>query len=542
MKNKTFRALKYLLLAYLLVTVARPIGTLFSTIRGDHVAEVFTSAQFLPMLKNSLVTTVLATVISILLSFALAWMLNRSNIRFKSVFVVLFTVPMLIPSISHGQGLVLLFGDNGILTNLTGWNIGLYGYKGIVMGSVLYSFPVSFLMFHDSFQYEDFTIYEAAGVLGLSKWKQFLTITLPSMRRTIVSAVLAVFTMVFTDYGVPLMTGGTAMTLPVYMYREVIGMMNFSGGAVVGVVLLMPAVAAFLMDLKNSGSNASSSTVTKPYFIEGNKKRDIAVYVVFALVLLALCMPIVAFVLLSFVKQYPIDMSFSLDNVRKLLSGGMGMYFVNSLAVALLTALIGTCLSYFSAYITARCGKSIPNKLLHFISMLSLAIPGIVLGLSFVLTFKKVPFYTTIFILVLVNIVHFFSSPYLLAYNSLSKFNPNLEDVADSLGISRLRMLLNVYIPCTRATIVEMYSYYFVNAMITISAVSFLMNFRTMPLALLIPQLESQSFLEGTALVSLMILLINLTEKGIAFFVKRAVQREDLRNGTMIAEMTQSDV
>lgn len=542
MKNKTFRALKYLLLAYLLVTVVLPIGTLFSTIRGDHVAEVFTSAQFLPMLKNSLVTTVLVTVISILLSFALAWMLNRSNIRFKSVFVVLFTVPMLIPSISHGQGLVLLFGDNGILTNLTGWNIGLYGYKGIVMGSVLYSFPVSFLMFHDSFQYEDFTIYEAAGVLGLSKWKQFLTITLPSMRRTIVSAVLAVFTMVFTDYGVPLMTGGTAMTLPVYMYREVIGMMNFSGGAVVGVVLLMPAVAAFLMDLKNSGSNASSSTVTKPYFIEENKKRDIAVYVVFALVLLALCMPIVAFVLLSFVKQYPIDMSFSLDNVRKLLSGGMGMYFVNSMAVALLTALIGTCLSYFSAYITARYGKSIPNKLLHFISMLSLAIPGIVLGLSFVLTFKKVPFYTTIFILVLVNIVHFFSSPYLLAYNSLSKFNPNLEDVADSLGISRLRMLLNVYIPCTRATIVEMYSYYFVNAMITISAVSFLMNFRTMPLALLIPQLESQSFLEGTALVSLMILLINLTEKGIAFFVKRAVQREDLRNGTMIAEMTQSDV
>lgn len=541
MKNKTFRGLKYLLLTYLLVTVVLPIGTLFSTIRRENLAEVFTSAQFLPMLKNSVVTTILATMISILLSFALAWMLNRSNIRFKSVFVVLFTVPMLIPSISHGQGLVLLFGDNGILTNLLGWNIGLYGYKGIVMGSVLYSFPVSFLMFNDSFQYEDYTIYEAAGVLGLSKWKQFLTITLPSMQRTIVSAVLAVFTMVFTDYGVPLMTGGTVMTLPVYMYREVIGMMNFSGGAVVGVVLLMPAVAAFLMDLRNSGNSASSSTVTKPYFIEENKKRDIAVYVTFAVVLLALCMPIVAFVLLSFVKQYPIDMSFSLETVRRLLSGGMGMYFINSMAVALLTSLLGTCLSYFSAYVTARCGRSTSNQLLHFISMLSLAIPGIVLGLSFVLTFRDVPFYTSIFILVLVNIVHFFSSPYLLAYNSLSKFNPNLEDVADSLGISRLRMLLDVYIPCTRATIVEMYSYYFVNAMITISAVSFLVNFRTMPLSLLIPQLESQSFIEGTALVSLMILLINLTEKGIAFYVKRVVQREDLQNGMILAEMMEID-
>jgi len=411
------------------------------------------------------------------------------------VFVVLFTLPMLIPSISHGQGLVLLFGDNGLVTNLMGWNIGLYGYKGIVMGSVLYSFPVAFLMFHDSFQYEDFTVYEAAGVLGLSGWHQFLTITLPSMRRTIVSAVLAVFTMVFTDYGVPLMTGGTVMTLPVYMYREVIGMMNFSGGAVVGVVLLMPAVAAFLMDLKNSGTAAPSSTVTKPYRIPENRGRDMAVYGVFGIVLLALCLPIGAFVLLSFVKQYPIDMSFSLENVDRLLSGGIGMYFVNSMAVALVTALAGTVLSYFAAFATARSERSLSNRVLHFISMLSLAIPGIVLGLSFVLTFKTLPFYSTIFILVLVNIVHFFSSPYLLAYNSLSKFNANLEDVGDSLGISRLRMLLDVYIPCTRATIVEMYSYYFVNAMITISAVSFLVNFRTMPLSLLIPQLESQSSL-----------------------------------------------
>lgn len=541
MKNKTFKGLKYLLLCYMLVAVVLPILRLFSNIRPEHITEVVSSLQFWPMLKNSLITTILATIVSVLLSFALAWMLNRSNIRFKSVFVVLFTVPMLIPSISHGMGLVLLFGDNGILTNLLGWNIGLYGYKGIVMGSVLYSFPVSFLMFHDSFQYEDFTVYEAASVLGLSKWKQFVTITLPSMRRTIVSAVLAVFTMVFTDYGVPLMTGGTDMTLPVYMYREVVGMMNFSGGAVVGVVLLMPAVAAFLMDLRNSGISASSSTVTTPYFIEENKKRDIAVYGIFALVLLLLCLPIFAFVLLSFVKQYPIDMSFSLETVRKLLSGGMGMYFVNSLAVALLTSLLGTCLSYFSACITARSGKSLSNQVLHFISMLSLAIPGIVLGLSFVLTFKEVPFYTTIFILVLVNIVHFFSSPYLLAYNSLSKFNPNLEDVADSLGISRLRMLFAVYIPCTRATIVEMYSYYFVNSMITISAVSFLINFRTMPLSLLIPQLESQSFIEGTALVSLMILLLNLTEKGIAFFVKRAIVKEDLRNGTIAIEMTETE-
>lgn len=537
MKNNSFKALKYLLLSYLLVTVVLPIATLFATIRPEHAFQVFHSVQFLPMLKNSVITSAAATVFSVLLAFFLAFLLSRSRIRFKSVFVVLFTLPMLIPSISHGMGLVLLLGDNGILTNLLGTSVGLYGYKGIIMGSVLYSFPVAFLMFHDSFQYEDFTVYEAAGVLGLSKFKQFLTITLPSMDRTIVSAVLAVFTMVFTDYGVPLMTGGTVMTLPVYMYREVIGMMNFSGGAVVGLVLLTPAVMAFLMDLRSSGS-VSASTVTKPYAISENRSRDRAVYTVFALVLLMLCLPIVAFVTLSFVAQYPIDMSFSLNTVRRLLSGGMGMYFVNSMAVALLTSLLGTCLSYFAAYVTARSGGSVPNKVLHFVGMLPLAIPGIVLGLSYVLAFKELPIYSTIFILVVVNIVHFFSSPYLLAFNSLSKFHSNLEDVAASLGISRIRMLLGVYIPSTRATIVEMYSYFFVNAMITISAVSFLINFRTMPLSLMIPQLESQSFIEGTALVSLLILLLNLMEKGIAFLIKRSILRQDLQKGAEMEHLT----
>lgn len=522
--NRKFHVLKYILLAYIGVTVLYPIIRLFSTVRPVHIKEIMSSAQFLPMLGNSVFTTLIAAIISVALAFLLAYGLCRSNIRFKSVWVVLFTLPMLIPSISHGMGLVLLLGDNGIITKLLGINIGLYGYPGIVMGSVLYSFPVAFLLFYDSLQYEDFTIYEAARVLGLSKTRQFLTITLPSMRQTIVSALLSVFTMVFTDYGVPLITGGTVMTLPVYLYREVIGMMNFSGGAVVGMILLLPAVLAFLIDLKKSGSTAdSSSTVTKAYEIEENKKRDIFVYIAFGIILFLLCLPIVAFICLSFVKQYPIDMSLSFDNFRKLLSDGVGMYFVNSLAVALLTALMGACLSYFSAYITARTGKSPSNKLLHFSSMFPLAIPGVVLGLSFVLSFNKLPLYSGIFILVFVNIVHFFSSPYLLAYNSLTKFNSNLEDVADSLGISRLRMLFSVYVPSTLPTIIEMYSYFFVNAMITISAVSFLANFRTSTLALMIPQLESQSFIEGTAIVSLLILLLNLIEKGIAFITKRSV-------------------
>ena len=528
MKKNSFRIIKAVLFVYLVVTVLVPIVMLFSQIRGEDIQNVFTSAQFLPMLKNSFVTTIASTIISVAFAFVLAYVINRTNVWYRAVFMVMFSIPMLIPSISHGMGLVLLFGDNGLLTNLLGIQINLYGYTGIIMGSVLYSFPVAFLMFFDSLQFEDYTTYEAAEVLGLSKWRQFKTITIPAMERTLVSASLAVFTMVFTDYGVPLMTGGTVMTLPVYMYREVIGMMNFSNGAVIGVVLLAPAIIAFVGDLKNSHASGASSTVVKVFQIKDNMTRDILAYIFLGVSFIIVCLPIMGFVCLSFVKQYPIDMSFTFDNISKLISSGIGMYFVNSVAVALLTALLGTCLSYFAAYCSTRAKKRLSSQVLHFMSMLPLAFPGGVLGLSYVMTFNNIPLYGTIFMLVIANIIHFFSSPYLMAYNSLSKFNPNLEDVAHTLGIGRIRMLVNVYVPSTLYTIVEMYSYFFVNAMVTISAVSFLINFRTMPLALLIPQLESQSFIEGTALVSLLILGVNLFEKGVAFMIKRWIKHNKL--------------
>jgi iron(III) transport system permease protein len=496
---------------------------LFSKIRIENIKEIFFSPQFFSMLKNSMVTSLVATIISVMLAFFLAYVILRTKIRYKSVWMTMFTVPMLIPSISHGMGLVLLFGDNGLLTNLLEIRTDLYGYNGIIIGSILYSFPVAFLMFFDSLLYEDYTAHEAASVLGISAARRFIIITIPSMKRTIVSAVLAVFTMVFTDYGVPLMTGGTVMTLPVYMYREVIGMMDFANGAVIGVILLVPAVIAFLIDLKKSNKTGATSTVTKKFQISENKVRDVLAYIFLTLVLICICLPVTAFLYLSFVKQYPIDMSFSIENIKKLVSNGIGMYFINSVTVALLTSLIGTIFSYFSAYYTARSQNKPSDQVLHFVSMLPLAIPGVVLGLSYVMTFNKIPLYSSIFILIVANIIHFFSSPYLMAYNSLIKFNPNLEDVAYTLGISKIRMLVSVYIPSTISTIVEMYSYFFVNSMITISAVSFLANFKTMPLSLMIPQLEAQSFIEGTALISLLILCLNLLEKGIAFFVKRHI-------------------
>lgn len=526
MKNLTLKISKLVVAAVLVLCVILPLIRLLLYIDIGDVKTIIQTPQFGAIIFNSLFTTAAATAISIFIAWALAWAVNRSRIRYKSIFAVLFTLPMLIPSISHGMGLVLLFGDNGILTNWFGVNIGLYGYKGIIMGSVLYAFPVAFLMLTDTFKYEDYTVYEAAEVLGLGRKHQFLAITFPNMRKTLISVVFAVFTLIFTDYGVPLVVGGKIMTIPVYMYREVIGLLDFSKGAIIGVVLLLPAVIAFIVDLKSDvGGNAS--TVTKEYEVKSNKWRDRIAYLLCMAVILAVSIPLLAFAVLSVVKKYPIDMGVSLENITEAFRLGVGGYLMNSLTIAMLSSLIGMCVIYLTAYLTARSKKSFSMAALHLISMVSLAIPGIVLGLSYVLFFKGSVIYGTVIILVLVNMVHFFASPYLVAYNALSKFHENLEDIGDIMGIGRIRMLFDVFIPCTKETLVEMYSYIFINCMVTISAVSFLTNFRNMPLSLLIPQFDSQSLIEATAFISVVILAVNIVLKLIIFMIKRQLSKEE---------------
>lgn len=527
MKSKALNTAKMLIAIFLVVSVVMPLIRLIMNINAKDIVNIVQSPQFGTMILNSLLTTGIATIISVTLAWGLAWCVNRTNIKYKAVFSVLFTLPMLIPSISHGMGLVLLFGDNGLVTNWLGINIGLYGYKGIVMGSLLYSFPVAFLMLTDVFQYEDYTVYEAASVLGLSKLQQFKTITLPNLKKPLISVVFAVFTMIFTDYGVPLVVGGKILTIPVYMYREVIGLLDFSKGAIIGIILLIPAVIAFILDLK-SEENGNASTVTKEYIVSKNLLRDRLAYLFCGIVIFLISVPLVAFAYLSIVKQYPIDMSISIDNIKQAFELGVGNYLLNSLTIAFLTALIGLVVIYLTAYLTARSKKCFSTMALHLISMISLAIPGIVLGLSYVLFFKGSWIYGTLIILVLVNVIHFFASPYLVAYNSLNKFNEKLEDVADVMGIGRIRMLLDVYIPCTMESMVEMFSYLFVNSMVTISAVSFLANFKNMPLALMIPQFDSQSLIEATAFISFIILIVNSALKLGVYLVKLYIKKQDI--------------
>jgi iron(III) transport system permease protein len=362
-------------------------------------------------------------------------------------------------------------------------------------------------------------------VLGITRINQFFSITFPYLRKPLISVVFAVFTLIFIDYGVPLMIGGMYITLPVLMYQEVIGLMNFSRGSVIGSFLLIPAVAAFIFDLLNRDRANFNFVVQKKAKTE-SKLRDAAAAFYVILICIIIAFPIIIFTVLTFINSYPVDMGLSLRNITRTMNMGAGKFLRNSLIAAVWTSVLGTVFSWFIAYFTARTpGRS--SRMLHLISITSLAIPGMVLGISYVLFFKGSIFYGSLAMLVLVNTVHFMASPYLMAYNSLGKLNINLEDVGRTLGVGRFRIICDVLIPQTRMTILEMLSYLFVNSMMTISAVSFLSTVRNQPISLMITRFEVQLFLEGAAFVSILILGCNLMVKCAVYVLAKIFRRRD---------------
>ena len=495
-----------------------PLIRMFSYMDLDSFKRVVSSPTFGTAVINSLTSAVIGTLITVVIAFFLALCIKRTNIKLKGLFGIIFLLPMLLPSISHGMGLVILMGNNGFITKLFNLSGNIYGLKGIVIGSVLYAFPVAFLMLSDVLHYEDGSAYEAARVLGISKFRQFTAIMLPFLRKPLISVVFSIFTMIITDYGVPLMVGGKYTTIATVMYQEVIGQLDFSKGASYGTFLLIPAVIAFLIDFMNK-DRGNSGYVTKPCAISKSRLLSAVSYVYCIAVSLATLLPLVAFVLLAFTTNYPTDLSFTLDNVVKTFNLRAGEYFINSLLIAAGTAIIGVVIAFMTAYLSARM-KSKLSRFLHLSSMTSAAIPGMVLGLSYVLVFNRTPIYGTIIVLVLVNVIHFIASPYLMIYNSMCKINENLEDVAHTMGIKRFYLIRDVLIPQCKYTILEMLSFFFVNCMMTISAVSFLATTRNKPVSLMINQFEAQMQLECAAVVSLMILFANLIIKGIVHIIK----------------------
>lgn len=186
----------------------------------------------------------------------------------------------------------------------------------------------------------------------------------------------------------------------------------------------------------------------------------------------------------------------------------------NSLIVAICTALFGTFVVYGSALTVARSHlNSKFKKAIEVIAMITNTIPGMVLGIAYLLIFSGTSIQNTFVIIIICNIVHFFSSPYLMMKNSLIKMNAGYETTAKLMGDSWIKTIVRVVTPNALSSLLEVFSYYFINAMVTVSAVIFIAGARTMVMTTKIKELQHFAKFNEIFVLSIFILMINLIAK-----------------------------
>jgi iron(III) transport system permease protein len=440
------------------------------------------------------------------LAFTFAYALTRTAIPGKNLFRTLAMLPLFAPSLLHAVAFIYLFGRQGLIT--TGgfgyfaqqWgfdpslDIGLYQEAtGIILAEVFYLFPHALIILLVSLRLSDARLYEAATALGASPWRTFYTVTLPSVKYGLLSTAFVCFTLVFTDFGIPKVIGGSYNVLATDIYKQVIGQQNFVMGATVCVLLLTPTVIGFAVDrLAQHRQVALLTSRTVPLQPKPNSLID-GVMLGFCLIMVLAILTVIGTALLaSLIKVWPYDLSlgFRHYDFSRVGGGGLEAYW-NSLRMAFYTALFGTALAFANTYLIEKGqGLAGGRAILYYLSTVPVALPGLVIGLAYIFFFNAAtwtipllgwpipnPFnfiYGTMGILVLSTIVHFYTVAFFTAMTALKQIDAEFEAVSASLRVPFFRTFWKVTLPVSLPAILDISLYYFVNAMTTVSAVIFL--------------------------------------------------------------------
>ena len=448
--NRSETALLAINLSLLFTAVAAPMAVLFAKAFTDfdgayigfaNFREYFSSPHLVGALWNSLAISTVVSLLSLLLAFTYAYALTRAVVPAKGLFKFLALLPLCAPTMMFGIALIYLIGNKGVVT-MMGLKLPLYGPLGIIISEVVYTFPQAFLILYITLSYTDNRLYEAARAMGTPPSRILRTITLPGAKFGLISAFLVAFSLCFSDFGAPKVVGGNYSVLATDIYKQVIGQQNFGMGSVVGLLLMIPAVIMFVTErLTASEHGVTVSSRSIAYRVIPSRGRDAALTV--------FCTAVAGFILVLFgavlaaslIRAWPYNMALTFEHftVDSPATGGISSFF-NSLVTALLTALCGTVFVFMNAWLVE---KSTANRLLrqadNLFSLIPLALPGLSIGLAFIFFFNMEGnplnfIYGTAAVLVLANIVHFYSVPYVTASSALKKLDREIEAVAASMA------------------------------------------------------------------------------------------------------------
>lgn len=523
---------------FLWVFLLHPVGqVLWRSLQDNAGAFVgvanyvryFRTPAIAASITNSLTVSTLTMAITVTLAFVYAYALTRTRMPWRGVFRLVAILPLFAPSLVQAIAFVYVFGNNGIFTRWTDINIGIYGAKGIVMAEAFYCFPHAMLILIAALLATDARLYDAAAALGASRLRTFVTVTLPGVKYGLMSACFVVFTLVITDFGAPKVIGGKYSVMATEIYNQVIGQQNFTMGATVSVVLLVPALVAFGVDrLIQRRQYALVSSGARPLAPAGRAPRDWALLAYCALIAASIVGVYVVTLASSLVVRWPYSFAPTLKHYTFDTIGGYRP-LLNSVEVSLWTAVVGTVITFAGAYLVEK-RRTVLSAPLYMLSILPVSVPGMVLGLAYIFTFNDPDtplnrLYGTLAILVISNLVHYFTVPFLTATTSLKQMDAEFESVGASLGVPFWKTFWRVTVPIAVPSIVAISMYFFLNAMVTLSAVVFLVAPGTELAAVAVLLMDDAGDTAQAAAMSVLIIAVGLAVRLVYWALMRSVTR-----------------
>lgn len=505
------------LLLFFLWPLATILVRSLSTPEGigwGNFEAVFGSRRFARLLGNTVTMAGLSTAITIVLAFGYAYTLQRTRAPLRGVLRLIALVPLFAPSMVQGQGLLLLLGRNGVLNRSLGLGIDIYGFPGLIVANVLYAFPYALLTLSAALAVADQRLYEGAETLGAGPWRMFRDVTLPGSRFGIAAAVFVTFTLIVTDFGNPMVIGGDYSVLATEVYNQVIGQAQFERGAVIGIVLLAPAAIAKWVEKRVlPQQHAQVSAGSRSLVVTPARVRD-AAFGVFAGAVASVILAVVLIVVgASFVTLWPYNMAFTLKHYAFDVQNGLEPLW-NSIIVSLAAAVAGVVATTVAAVVALKFRTGLAGPI-GFAAILPSAVPGMVLGLGYILTFNDArnPFnglYGTLAIIVVLTVYYNHAHGFLLASTSLRQIASSFDEAATTLGAGVMRALRTITLPLLWPTMLGIGVFYFMRSMVSLSAVIFLITPSTQVASVSVLQLTDRGAYNQAAAFSTCIMGIVL--------------------------------
>ncbi len=478
----------------------------------NNYAEVLGSKGFWRATSHSMVMGGTTTLISVLIGFVIAHALHRCAFRGKWLIRAAIALPLLAPSLVQGLGLIFMLGRNGLINRLFGLELDIYGFWRLLIANTLYALPQAVMIIGASLVLSDARTYEAAEVMGTRPLRQFWDITLPAAKFGILNAGFVTFIITITDFGNAAVIGGDYSVLATEIYSQVIGQRNFNLGAVVGIMLLLPTVIAYYIErqaMKRQQGQIAANTV--PFVPSFTPVRDVPMAAL-SFAIAALIASVIAIVVYaSFVKLWPYRFDLTLKHYDVTLAGGYSSLW-GTILISVMAALWGS-VAVFLLGIGLRHAPAAIAKPVQVLAVMPAAVPGMVLGLAYILTFNSTAtplylLYGTASLIAAVNFYHYHTQSFLTVMTGFRQLPSALEEAAGSLGAGMGRIARDVVAPFMAPMLISVFFFLFMRSMVTLSAVIFLTTPKLTVAAVTIMRLDDAGLTSQAAAFSTCVMIV----------------------------------